>query len=150
MLLAICPCSQGGARGLFQSAVICIRQVNTAGVTEERLVLFLPCRLCQHRPCLTGTEGPGSCPHRISPCVSAPDSHPAVLPGHYIGSSGCRGKKWCRRRDLNPRPTHYECVALPAELLRHTVYAFGFGRDGVCKAYLDARFRIDAPSRRAP
>ena len=21
--------------------------------------------------------------------------------------------KWCRRRDLNPRPTHYECVALP-------------------------------------
>src|SRR5215813_8512234 len=20
---------------------------------------------------------------------------------------------WCRRRDLNPRPTHYECVALP-------------------------------------
>ncbi len=28
-------------------------------------------------------------------------------------------KKWCRRRDLNPRPTHYECVALPAELRRH-------------------------------
>lgn len=23
-------------------------------------------------------------------------------------------------RDLNPRPTHYECVALPAELRRHT------------------------------
>lgn len=22
-------------------------------------------------------------------------------------------RKWCRRRDLNPRPTHYECVALP-------------------------------------
>jgi hypothetical protein len=22
-------------------------------------------------------------------------------------------KIWCRRRDLNPRPTHYECVALP-------------------------------------
>ena len=20
---------------------------------------------------------------------------------------------WCRREDLNPRPTHYECVALP-------------------------------------
>ena len=20
---------------------------------------------------------------------------------------------WCRRRELNPRPTHYECVALP-------------------------------------
>src|SRR4051794_26478771 len=25
---------------------------------------------------------------------------------------------WCRRRDSNPRPTHYECVALPPELLR--------------------------------
>lgn len=25
-----------------------------------------------------------------------------------------------RRRDLNPRPTHYECVALPTELQRQT------------------------------
>ena len=25
---------------------------------------------------------------------------------------------WCRGRDSNPRPTHYECVALPAELPR--------------------------------
>src|SRR5690348_1731120 len=25
----------------------------------------------------------------------------------------------CRGRDSNPRPTHYECVALPAELPRH-------------------------------
>ena len=32
----------------------------------------------------------------------------------------CRHEKrnWCRRRDSNPRPTHYECVALPPELLR--------------------------------
>src|ERR1700722_7978403 len=28
-------------------------------------------------------------------------------------------EKWCRGRDSNPRPTHYECVALPAELPRH-------------------------------
>src|SRR5215469_15128483 len=26
--------------------------------------------------------------------------------------------RWCRGRDSNPRPTHYECVALPAELPR--------------------------------
>ena len=28
-------------------------------------------------------------------------------------------KKWCRLGDLNTRPTHYECVALPTELKRH-------------------------------
>ena len=28
--------------------------------------------------------------------------------------------EWCRWRDSNPRPTHYECVALPAELHRPT------------------------------
>ena len=27
--------------------------------------------------------------------------------------------KWCRRKDLNPQQTHYKCVALPFELLRH-------------------------------
>lgn len=26
---------------------------------------------------------------------------------------------WCRRRDSNPRLPHYECGALPTELLRH-------------------------------
>src|SRR5688500_18223759 len=31
---------------------------------------------------------------------------------------GYSSHSWCRRRDSNPRPTHYECVALPAELLR--------------------------------
>lgn len=150
MLLAICPCSQGGARGLFQSAAICIRQVNTACVPEERVILFPPGRFSQDRPGFTGPEGPGFYYRRVSSCAPAPDSHPAVPSAHYIGRSGYRGEKWCRRRDLNPRPTHYECVALPAELLRHTVCAFGFGRDKVCKAYLDARFRIDAPSRREP
>ena len=29
-----------------------------------------------------------------------------------------RNRKWCRKRDSNPRPTHYECAALPTELLR--------------------------------
>src|SRR5579863_7080580 len=27
--------------------------------------------------------------------------------------------EWCRGRDSNPRPPHYECGALPAELPRH-------------------------------
>ena len=26
---------------------------------------------------------------------------------------------WSRQQDLNLRPTHYECAALPAELYRH-------------------------------
>src|SRR6478735_9652840 len=29
--------------------------------------------------------------------------------------------KWCRGRDSNPRPPHYECGALPAELPRQTI-----------------------------
>ena len=28
-------------------------------------------------------------------------------------------ENWCRKRDSNPRPPHYECGALPAELPRH-------------------------------
>ena len=30
-------------------------------------------------------------------------------------------KFWCRRGESNTRPTDYESVALPAELLRHEV-----------------------------
>ena len=29
--------------------------------------------------------------------------------------------KWCRRRESNPRPSRYECAALPTELHRHGV-----------------------------
>src|SRR3546814_9461905 len=28
-------------------------------------------------------------------------------------------ERWCRLGDLNTRPSHYECDALPAELRRH-------------------------------
>ena len=31
------------------------------------------------------------------------------------------GYKWSQRWDLNPRPTRYECVALPTELPWHEV-----------------------------
>lgn len=33
-------------------------------------------------------------------------------------TEGLGGEGWCRKRDSNPRPTHYECAALPTELLR--------------------------------
>src|SRR4051812_25758322 len=38
----------------------------------------------------------------------------------YLSEKGCKHwkKRWCRREDLNPRPAHYECAALPTELLR--------------------------------
>lgn len=32
--------------------------------------------------------------------------------------------RWCRMGDLNTRPPHYECDALPAELMR--LYWIGF------------------------
>ena len=36
--------------------------------------------------------------------------------------AGCKSPigstEWCRKRDSNPRPIHYECTALPTELLR--------------------------------
>src|ERR1700677_2538871 len=35
--------------------------------------------------------------------------------------SGNARKYWCRNPDSNWGPTHYECVALPTELLRHAV-----------------------------
>ncbi len=31
------------------------------------------------------------------------------------------GTKWSWQCDLNTRPTHYECVALPTELCQRTV-----------------------------
>src|SRR3546814_9497966 len=35
-----------------------------------------------------------------------------------VGTRGSR-KGWCRLRDSNTRPSHYECDALPTELRRH-------------------------------
>ncbi len=43
------------------------------------------------------------------------------IPPHVRGRSTLGD--WCRRRDLNSRPSHYECAALPSELRRHV----GFG-----------------------
>ena len=30
-------------------------------------------------------------------------------------------RKWCRREESNPRPSHYKCAALPTELHRHVL-----------------------------
>ena len=38
------------------------------------------------------------------------------------------GEKWCRRRDSNPRPSHYECDALPSELLRRRGEILGMSK----------------------
>src|SRR5260370_22320472 len=37
-------------------------------------------------------------------------------------------RKWCRKRDSNPRPPHYECGALPTELLRREIRVPDTGR----------------------
>src|SRR6266404_4567388 len=37
-------------------------------------------------------------------------------------------RKWCRKRDSNPRPPHYECGALPTELLRREMRVPDTGR----------------------
>ena len=53
-------------------------------------------------------------PRNASVCL--PIAYPTRTRGH--GNNRNPLKIWCRRRDSNSRPTHYECVALPAELLR--------------------------------
>src|ERR1700682_5977335 len=35
------------------------------------------------------------------------------------GGGGLRMLFWCRWKESNPRPSHYECAALPTELHRH-------------------------------
>lgn len=44
-----------------------------------------------------------------SPCRSTPPKR-TRQPQTFCVTIGI---DWCRKRDLNPRPTHYECVALP-------------------------------------
>src|SRR3546814_8993654 len=43
-------------------------------------------------------------------------------------------ERWCRLGDLNTRPSHYECDALPAELRRHG------GRDRIDASGPDGSF----------
>jgi hypothetical protein len=35
-------------------------------------------------------------------------------------------KEWCRQEESNPRPSHYECAALPTELCRQNLLNFFF------------------------
>src|SRR6476659_448119 len=61
-------------------------------------------------------------------------------------------KGWCRLGDSNTRPTHYECVALPAELRRHAAPAIAYASAAVQgRAILPSsdRTRAKQPSRRA-
>src|SRR5579862_7336797 len=56
-------------------------------------------------------------------CLSAASSSSTDIPGFSFYGAGGHGKLehhggWCRLRDSNTRPSHYECDALPAELRR--------------------------------
>src|SRR5690606_616363 len=51
--------------------------------------------------------------------------------------------KWCRRRDSNSRRAHYECAALPAELLRRGGASIRDGR--LASRLRDPAFRLLAP-----
>ena len=73
------------------------------------------------------------------------------LPGAYLTSFEARVssqnrakslKRWCRLRDSNTRPPHYECDALPAELRRPDPVAKRGGSEGACLA---GRGRIAKP-----
>ena len=46
---------------------------------------------------------------------------------------------WCRKEDLNLRPTHYECVALPTELFRQKNYFSAKLAFGYCLTQLQVR-----------
>lgn len=68
--------------------------------------------------CRTGrTSGRAGRTVCVAGMIPRPPGLIRLAQGRARLSPSCR-VEWCRRRDLNPRPTHYECVALPAELLR--------------------------------
>lgn len=86
---------------------------------------------------LPGSRQPGQliCPWQSPPpansIIAPPGMHrdPAtpdnLLPSFFLAKSKkkeAKKKIWCRRVDSNHRPTHYECGALPAELLRLWVW----------------------------
>lgn len=126
LLYAICPCSQGCARNVLNRAAMCSRQVNNAG----HRVWFGGLSLVMVQACgRQSVHTPDSA--RATPVTVTTYEFRDMFPE-------LAGGRWCRRRDLNPRPTHYECVALPAELLRHTLHASCFGADGLSHTSQDA------------
>lgn len=53
------------------------------------------------------------CAHGQGVPTQPDDAQPKVRPTTVSGVT-----RWSRLRESNPRPTHYECVALPTELRR--------------------------------
>jgi hypothetical protein len=120
------------------------------------------------RPCLHAARAEGSRPARSERCAASahrlagtrharketPQGDCQALSGprrSRAAAMSCaprpgsgRSSKWCRRRDLNPRPPAYEADALPTELRRH-------GRRVLClRPTPSAPRRNDTISNRAP
>ena len=47
-----------------------------------------------------------------------------------------------RKRDSNPRPTHYECVALPTELFRRSTHTQTLKSCAECCAKVESILRL--------
>ena len=96
-------------------------------LTARAMVRVLFPSLLAGRPCFCkvicqGDLQQGRAGHRDKSAPLAPPAGPATgmtSPQGAPVSTAMFWEEWCRRRDSNPRPQHYECRALPAELLRH-------------------------------
>ena len=47
---------------------------------------------------------------------------------------------WCRKEESNPRPSHYECAALPTELFRRAGEYTDFRRQTIGSDYYVGRY----------
>jgi hypothetical protein len=86
---------------------------------------FLVLRLVRHSLGIEVVPPKGFEPSTPALRIMQPKSSKALISLDFQRVSGApwhRGgteqEKWCRRADSNRRPMHYECIALPAELLR--------------------------------
>jgi hypothetical protein len=118
--------TDGGAVGAFISGL------NFSCRQSDRASLFLrfpPARRQAPRLILSRRRDDANCGRIGEPCVLTDREAVSFLRAilrvvNAVASKGILisssyALSWCRGRDSNPRPTHYECVALPAELPRH-------------------------------
>ena len=76
-----------------------------------RVRAWSPWRACRGPPAPTGTRLPIG-----NPMSRQSHEHRGWRPS---GKSAAPAIVWCRWKESNPRPSHYECAALPTELHRH-------------------------------
>jgi hypothetical protein len=120
--------TDGGAVGAFISGL------NFSCRQSDRASLFLrfpPARRQAPRLILSRRRDDANCGRIGEPCVLTDREAVSFLRAilrvvNAVASKGILisssyALSWCRGRDSNPRPTHYECVALPAELPRQLI-----------------------------